>query len=39
VVTAQGCRCTVQRVRRHRVTLVLLEKRKPPAVETEEILS
>jgi len=33
-VEAQGCRATVQRLRKHRITLVLLEKLAPPETET-----
>lgn len=35
VVEAQNCRATVQRVRRNRITLVLLEKINPPMEEVE----
>lgn len=36
VVSAQGCRVTVQRLRRHRITLVMLEKRAPAPMEGDE---
>lgn len=35
---AQGCRVTVQRVRRQRILQVLLEKLPPPALPAEEVL-
>ncbi len=36
-VEAQGCRATVQRLRKHRVTLVMLERLPPPVLTSPEL--